>query len=1054
MRHTLAVLTAGLVVSGMFAATARADMYRWPASIPVENETTNGIRGVPAAAQMNAPVITPTNVTVSWYGMEGWSTVEASTNLPNWFPVAGVAATAHAWSSTLTNAFGPSASFRVGQTNFYNGSGDCSSCHGNVYNTYATTAHSRALSTLQAIGMGNNPNCLQCHNVGMNQPTGFISSSATPHLANVGCESCHGPAGWHRNSDHALIRPAVSIDPAICGSCHQDTHHPTYEEYSESLHAQVNVDIKYGNAAATNYFPDTTTVFGSGGKFTNYYGYYVAGGVTNPTTGIINSFNVPGSGVDPGNARAAQCGVCHSAVTRYAMLTAYNDAKVGNVHPIQFGAATDAAAWSATCATCHDPHATNNIYQLRYPTRSTNFYTMATTTDTYTGTKKSTNGTSVVTETLYNNTTFNSLYDPTVQVCAQCHNSRGATWDGRAYGLITNTVVTTATNSVRVSVQVDGQWTAYYTNVVTTTTNKPVVVGLTTPLVSYKVVVSPGVTNTLFSTNSSGYGRPPHHSPQFNILIGQPDTNFYLAANTGQHGGANNANQCATCHVPIYDVNSTTKVTGHTYEVDFQNCVQCHSGLTDEAFFGKIEDLQYQESNSIARVVGLLNQWATNVAPGILKTNYGTLGWEFTTPGALGTPSIGSALVGPPAAYSSRLGSSPAGTNDNLQLVIPESIRKARFNIYMVLHDGSYGVHNPTFTKAMLTNAEALVVGELNSSVGYTAAFSVFPVTNLTMFTTYVSTNVTFTNLNAGTTGGDWDFGDGSGVQNVSGRSVIHAYSLPGLYTVSFTDTNGGGKMVRTAYIKVREFPMLGFTADVTGGLAPLTVTVTNNSTGTGSVDWWRWSFGSTRVETTLSTPVSFTFTNPGSYSLGLRANLSGGGNASATSNNFFTVAGLAFTNRTVATGSAPLTVTFTNQSYGLSNYVWAFGDGGSTATSSLTTSYTYTNSGTFSVTLSGVFNGVTYTLTRTNAVVVNPGPVAAFTASYTGGKAPLYVPFVNSSANATAYLWSFGDGKTSTNKWPANTYTNAGTYTVTLQAIAAGVTNTLTRTNYIIVSP
>jgi len=137
-----------------------------------------------------------------------------------------------------------------------------------------------------------------------------------------------------------------------------------------------------------------------------------------------------------------------------------------------------------------------------------------------------------------------------------------------------------------------------------------------------------------------------------------------------------------------------------------------------------------------------------------------------------------------------------------------------------------------------------------------------------------------------------------------------------------------------------------------------------------------------------------------------------------------------------------------------MSNYVWTFGDGGSTATSSLTTTYTYTNAGIYTVVLSGDYNGTTYTLTRANFVVVNPGPVASFYASYTGGKAPLYVPFINTSSNATTYAWAFGDGKTSTNKYASNTYTNAGTYTVTLKAIAAGVTNTLTRTNYVIVSP
>jgi PKD repeat protein len=1077
MRHALAVLTVGLALGGMFAPTARADMYRWPASIPVEDESATGTRGIPGAAIVNTPVVTSSNVTVSWYGMEGWSTVEASTNLVNWFPTARVAATDYAWSSTLSNSFGPSAMFRVAQTNFYAGSGDCAGCHGNIYTNYAGTHHASALATLQAIGMGNNAGCVQCHSVGMNQPTGFTSSSTTPQLANVGCESCHGPAGWHRSSDHALIRPAITIDPKICGSCHQDSHHPTYNEYAESKHAQVNADIKYGNAAFTNYFTNTViigtkvyygyavtnlTVIAGATDVTNkivYSGYTnvvitTAGstnviGVTNATSGILNSGFVPGSAVDPGQSRAAQCGVCHSAATRYAMLSEYNDALSGQPHhPINFAAPNDGAAWTAACATCHDPHSTNNIAQLRYTTWSTNFYTMPTTTDSYLGTLRSTNALGAfTTNTVYNNTTFDSIYNPKIQVCGQCHNSRGATWDGQAYALVTNAVVTTATNVVSVTPDPNTPWeTVLATNVVTST-NNVAGIKLMSPLIPYVVG---GVTN--YSTNSSGYGRSPHFSPQYNILVGKPDTNFYLTATIHPHGAAGNTNQCATCHVPIYDVNATTKVTGHTYEVDFQNCVQCHSGLTDEAFFGKIEDLQYQESNSIARVVSLLNQWATTpgLAPDILRTNYGSMAWEYTTPGELGNPT-GAAVAGPPSAFNSKLTSGvPTGTNDNMQLVIPDAIRKARFNIYMVAHDGSYGVHNPTFTKTMLTNAEALVVGQMTAAPTYKASFSVFPVTYAALITTYVGTNVTFTNLSA-TTGGTWNFGGPGTIVTQALNYVTYAYSAAGLYDVSYTDTATGSTMTRSSYIKVRDFPTVSFNADVTAGLAPLTVNFTNNSFNTGSVDWWRWTFSSDRLETTDTLPVSYTYTIPGVYSPSLRANMSGSGSISVSSNNYVTVGGLNFTNG-VTLGVVPMAVSFTNKSAGMSNLLWNFGDGQTSTNTNPVNNYT--NAGTYTVTLYGDYNGVTYSLARTSYVVAKAAPVASFIGEITGGKAPLTVVFDNNSSNATAYAWSFGDGNTSTNRYVANTYLSAGTNTVTLKAINLGVTNTLTRTNYIIVTP
>lgn len=83
---------------------------------------------------------------------------------------------------------------------------------------------------------------------------------------------------------------------------------------------------------------------------------------------------------------------------------------------------------------------------------------------------------------------------------------------------------------------------------------------------------------------------------------------------------------------------------------------------------------------------------------------------------------------------------------------------------------------------------------------------------------------------------------------------------------------------------------------------------------------------------------------------------------------------------------------------------------------------------------------------------IVGP-PVADFTAGPTNGTAPLTVSFTNLSAGATNYAWTFGDGNTSALTNPANTYTNPGTYPVTLTAVGPGGTNTLTRASYIVVA-
>ena len=57
-------------------------------------------------------------------------------------------------------------------------------------------------------------------------------------------------------------------------------------------------------------------------------------------------------------------------------------------------------------------------------------------------------------------------------------------------------------------------------------------------------------------------------------------------------------------------------------------------------------------------------------------------------------------------------------------------------------------------------------------------------------------------------------------------------------------------------------------------------------------------------------------------------------------------------------------------------------------------------------------------------------------------GVAPFTIDFADTSGGAvTAWLWTFGDGDTSTSQHPSHTYISAGTYTVTLFATTTGGT-------------
>jgi plastocyanin len=206
-------------------------------------------------------------------------------------------------------------------------------------------------------------------------------------------------------------------------------------------------------------------------------------------------------------------------------------------------------------------------------------------------------------------------------------------------------------------------------------------------------------------------------------------------------------------------------------------------------------------SNSMDRVVSLLKQWGMTVAPAILQTNYGTCAWEYPSPlayfGAKSTNVIGGVtykfLTGPPKVYSPAFGAVPSGTNDNLQLsTVPQDIRIARFSLYWIYEDQSYGVHNPTYVKSLLADAETRVMNQFISA-NYLAAFSASATSGTGSLT------VTFNNYNLTGSVYNWTFGDGD---TTTGSNPTHTYTTPGLYSV--TCTVDGNPLTRAKYILVQ----------------------------------------------------------------------------------------------------------------------------------------------------------------------------------------------------------------------------------------------------------
>jgi len=122
-----------------------------------------------------------------------------------------------------------------GGGDFYVGNDICRSCHEGFFEKWDATKHSSSYSTLAATGHEKDPSCLRCHTTGYREPHGFTEVEATPELASVGCEACHGPSGDHARSRFpGLVRTGSSEDcgdcevSRICRQCHTRRQSPGF----------------------------------------------------------------------------------------------------------------------------------------------------------------------------------------------------------------------------------------------------------------------------------------------------------------------------------------------------------------------------------------------------------------------------------------------------------------------------------------------------------------------------------------------------------------------------------------------------------------------------------------------------------------------------------------------------------------------------------------------------------------------------------------------------------------------------------------------------------
>ena len=282
----------------------------------------------------------------------------------------------------------------------------------------------------------------------------------------------------------------------------------------------------------------------------------------------------------------------------------------------------------------------------------------------------------------------------------------------------------------------------------------------------------------------------------------------------------------------------------------------------------------------------------------------------------------------------------------------------------------------------------------------------------------------------------NWDFGDGntSVTQNPSyTHTSIGFFSIELIVTSVFGCTDS-----LTQQLEVREPPVANFAFAPDSACGPVVVSFVNNSTGPSIT--CNWDFGNGQVSN-LTTPAPVTF-NAGIIADSIYSVVLSVTNFCGTDTHTEQVIVMPSPQAIFGTatniGCSPLLLDITNNSIGLpDSYSWDFGDG-TTGTNGI---------GQFQHTFTTGASDTTYTImlavanecgvdTTYHSITVLPNQVTAFfNVDAPSGCVPHTVNFTQFSSGATFSSWDFGDGNISGTYSPTHTFTQAGTYTVSLFA-------------------
>ncbi len=304
----------------------------------------------------------------------------------------------------------------------------------------------------------------------------------------------------------------------------------------------------------------------------------------------------------------------------------------------------------------------------------------------------------------------------------------------------------------------------------------------------------------------------------------------------------------------------------------------------------------------------------------------------------------------------------------------------------------------------------------------------------------YPNTTVFLTNsTNTGAWEYAWDFGDG---ETTTARDPgYHVYDWLGSYKINLTVKNEFCTEIDTQTVNIIAPPLyVDFDYNPEIGCSPLTVNFENRSiNAVPSTYYWDFGDGNSSV---VQNPT-YTYTQPGTYTVSLRASNAGGLTFTEVKNDIIVVVEPPEVN----IAADPASQIFPNTIVNIENnsipksanpsYLWHFGDGIYTIEEN-PEMHIFEFPGEYFIKLSITENQCTRS-DSVGIIIGEPLPaIIDFDYKPGSGCAPITVEFVNLTigADESTYVWDFGDGQgESYEKNPAHTFYEPGTYSVTLRA-------------------